>query len=64
MQLSTNEKRSLRRLQADLMLNKKQLADYVGLSVKTVEYLTKDEAPQEVKLTTYKKIMTAINNNY
>lgn len=64
MLLNTAEKRALRRLQADNFFTKKQLAEHIGISSKTVTNLTRNDEPQEVKNTVYKKIMSAISANY
>ncbi|WP_285022863.1 helix-turn-helix domain-containing protein [Lactococcus garvieae] len=64
MLLSTEAKRALRRLQSDNFMSKKQLANYINVSEKTVQRLTKDDLPQEVKTGVYEKIMTSIAKNY
>lgn len=63
MLLTENQKRALRRVQADKLMNKRQLAEHLGLSHKTVEYLTKDNEPQNVQKATYEKISAFLAEN-
>jgi len=62
--ISSKEKRALRRLQADKMLTKTELAQQLGLTRKTLGGLLNNNEPQKVKNSTYQKIMRAIAENY
>lgn len=62
--LQPETKRALRRLQADKLMTKKQLAEYIGVSEQTAQTLTKNDEPYNVKMTVYEKVMTALSKSY
>ena len=47
--LTPEMKKALRQVQADKLLNKKELAKYIGVSENTAKSITKDNEPQNVK---------------
>lgn len=63
-QLTPEMKKALRRVQADKLMTKKQLAQYIGVSESTAIYLTRDNKPQEVKNKVFNAVTSAIAENY
>lgn len=62
--MTSDTKKALRRLQADKLLNKKQLAELIGVSERTAQHLTRDENDVNVKTTVLNKVLNAIAKNY
>lgn len=62
--ISPEEKRALRRLQADKRLKQKELSKQIGIADKTLRLIINNDEPQKVNNKTYQKIMRAIANNY
>ena len=61
--LTPEMKRALRRVQADKLLNKKDLAKYIGVSESTAKSITKDNEPQNVKNKVFNAVVSAIAEN-
>ena len=61
--LTPEMKKALRRVQADKLLNKKDLAKYIGVSESTAIYLTKDNEPQNVKNKVFNAVVSVIAEN-
>lgn len=63
-QLTSEMKKALRRVQADKLMTKKELAKVLGVTEKTAQSLTRDNEPQEVKNKVFKAVVSAIAENY
>lgn len=63
-QLTSEMKKALRRVQADKLLTKKDLAKVLGVTEKTAQSLTRDNKPQEVKNKVFNAVVSAIAENY
>ncbi|CDI48019.1 putative bacteriophage bIL310 repressor [Lactococcus lactis subsp. lactis Dephy 1] len=61
--LTPEMKKALRRVQADKLLNKKDLAKYIGVSESTAKSITKDNEPQNVKNKVFNAVVSAIADN-
>ena len=61
--LTPEMKKALRRVQADKLLNKKELAKYIGVSENTAKSITKDNEPQNVKNKVFNAVVSAIAEN-
>ena len=61
--LTPEMKKALRRVQADKLLTKKDLAKVVGVTEKTAQSLTRDNEPQEVKNKVFNAVVSAIAEN-
>lgn len=61
--LTPEMKKALRRVQADKLLNKKDLAKYIGVSESTAKSITKDNEPQNVKNKVFNAVVSAIAKN-
>ena len=61
--LTPEMKKALRRVQADKLLNKKDLAKYIGVSESTAKSITKDNEPQNVKNKVFNAVVSAIAEN-
>ena len=61
--LTPEMKKALRRVQADKLLNKKELAKYIGVSESTAKSITKDNEPQNVKNKVFNAVVSAIAEN-
>lgn len=57
-------KKALRRLQADELMTKKDLAKYLGVSESTAKTLTKDKEPLSVKNKVFNAVISAIAESY
>ncbi|SJZ49454.1 Cro/C1-type HTH DNA-binding domain-containing protein [Pilibacter termitis] len=64
MNFTEENKRALRRVMADNFLTKRAIAQKLGMSEKTIQQLTRNDKPQEVKKSTYQKLMQFISENY
>jgi len=62
--ISPEEKRALRRLQADRMLKKKELAEQLGITRSTLRNIINNDEPQKVNTRTYQNIAKTIASNY
>ena len=62
--LTTEMKKALRRLQADELMTKKDLAKYLGVSESTAKTLTKDKEPLNVKTKVFNAVISAISESY
>ncbi|EHE92384.1 hypothetical protein EFO20_11395 [Lactococcus lactis] len=56
-------KKALRRVQADKLMTKKDLAKVLGVTEKTAQSLTRDNEPQEVKNKVFNAVVSAIAEN-
>ena len=61
--LTPEMKKALRRVQADKLLNKKDLAKYIGVSESTAKSITKNNEPQNVKNKVFNAVVSAIAEN-
>ena len=62
-QLTPEMKKALRRVQADRLMTKKELAKVLGVTEKTAQSLTRDNEPQEVKNKVFNAVVSAIAEN-
>ena len=62
-QLTPEMKKALRRVQADRLMTKKELAKVLGGTEKTAQSLTRDNKPQEVKNKVFNAVVSAIAEN-
>jgi len=62
--LSPEEKKALRRLQADKMMKQKELAQQLGITARTLRLITNNNEPQKVNMKTYQSIAKTIATNY
>lgn len=62
--LTPEMRKALRRVQADEMMTKKDLAKRLGVSEKTAQTLTKDKKPLNVKNKVFNAVVSAIAENY
>ncbi|WP_332400552.1 MULTISPECIES: hypothetical protein [Streptococcaceae] len=62
--LTPEMKKALRRLQADELMTKKDLAKYLGVSESTAKTLTKDKEPLNVKTKVFNAVVSAIAESY
>lgn len=62
--LTPEMKKALRRLQADELMTKKDLAKYLGVSESTAKTLTKDKEPLNVKTKVFNAVISAISESY
>ncbi len=62
--LTPEMRKALRRVQADEMMTKKDLAKRLGVSEKTAQTLTKDKEPLNVKNKVFNAVVSAIAENY
>ncbi|MGM7415643.1 hypothetical protein [Lactococcus lactis] len=62
-QLTPEMKKALRRVQADRLMTKKELAKVLGVTEKTAQSLTRDNKPQEVKNKVFNAVVSAIAEN-
>ena len=62
--LTIEQKRALRRLQADKMLKQKELSEKLGLNPKTLGNILNSDLPQKVSRKTYEKVVQAICENF
>lgn len=63
-QLTSEMKKALRRVQADKLMTKKDLAQVLGVTEKTAQSLTRDNEPQEVKNKVFNAVVSVIAENY
>ena len=63
-QLTPEMKKALRRVQADKLMTKKDLAKVLGVTEKTAQSLTRDNKPQEVKNKVFNAVVSVIAENY
>lgn len=63
-QLTPEMKKALRRMQADNLMTKKELAKVLGVTEKTAQSLTRDNDPQNVKTKVFNAVVSAIAKNY
>lgn len=63
-QLTPEMKKALRRVQADKLMTKKDLAKYIGVSESTAKSITRDNEPQEVKTKIFNAVVSVIAENY
>ncbi|WP_242359734.1 hypothetical protein [Lactococcus petauri] len=63
-QLTPEMKKALRRMQADNLMTKKELAKVLGVTEKTAQSLTRDNNPQNVKTKVFNAVVSAIVKNY
>lgn len=61
--LTPEMKKALRRVQADKLMTKKDLAKVSGVTEKTAQSLTRDNEPQEVKNKVFNAVVSAIAEN-
>lgn len=61
--LTPEMKKALRRVQADKLMTKKDLAKVLGVTEKTAQSLTRDNEPQEVKNKVFNAVVSAIAEN-
>ncbi|KST93734.1 hypothetical protein ABQ274_09820 [Lactococcus lactis] len=61
--LTPEMKKALRRVQADKLMTKKELAKALGVTEKTAQSLTRDNEPQEVKNKVFNAVVSAIAEN-
>ena len=61
--LTPEMKKALRRVQADRLMTKKELAKVLGVTEKTAQSLTRDNKPQEVKNKVFNAVVSAIAEN-
>lgn len=64
MLLTRENKRALRRLKGERSFNTKELSDAIGIHYNTARKIVKREEAEEVRPTTYQKIMQFITENY
>ncbi|MCT0038297.1 hypothetical protein EFO38_11275 [Lactococcus lactis] len=57
-------KKALRRVQADKLMTKKDLAKVLGVTEKTAQSLTRDNEPQEMKNKVFNAVVSVIAENY
>ena len=62
--LTPEMKKALRRVQADKLMTKKDLAKVLGVTEKTAQSLTRDNEPQEVKNKVFNAVVSVIAENY
>ena len=62
--LTPEMKNALRRVQADKLMTKKDLAKVLGVTEKTAQSLTRDNEPQEVKNKVFNAVVSVIAENY
>ena len=62
--LTPEMKKALRRLQADELMTKKELAKHLGVSESTAKTLTKDKEPLIVKTKVFNAVISAIAESY
>lgn len=62
--LTSENKRALRRVKADRMLNNVQLAQELGVARETLQRIINNPGAENVRPTTYQKIMQFITENY
>ena len=62
--LTPEMKKDLRRLKADEIMTKKDLAKYLGVSESTAKTLTKDKEPLNVKTKVFNAVVSAIAESY
>lgn len=62
--LTPEMKKALRRVQADKLLTKKELAKVLGVTEKTAQSLTRDNESQEVKNKVFNAVVSVIAENY
>ncbi|NHI76900.1 hypothetical protein ET012_02550 [Lactococcus petauri] len=57
-------KKALRRVQADKLMTKKDLAKVLGVTEKTAQSLTRDNESQAVKNKVFNAVVSVIAENY
>lgn len=62
--LTPEMRKALRRMQADELMTKRDLASRLGVSEKTAQTLTKDKEPLNVKTKVFNAVISAISENY
>lgn len=62
--LTPEMRKALRRMQADELMTKKDLATRLGVSEKTAQTLTKDKEPLNVKTKVFNAVVSAIVESY
>ena len=62
--LTPEMKKALRRVQADKLMTKKDLAKVLSVTEKTAQSITKDNEPQEVKNKVFNAVVSVIAENY
>ncbi|MGO2799601.1 MAG: hypothetical protein ACTIAW_11040 [Lactococcus lactis] len=62
--LTPEMRKALRRMQADELMTKRDLASRLGVSEKTAQTLTKDKEPLNVKTKVFNAVISAISESY